>query len=207
MKLKFYTFFVCSRNASDWLKTRKFKVKRIEGDGHCLVYSLQESLERQERVSTTKSSLLNKCRVELTNHLQVYTSFYTGKNLLKEFDHHVKYNMYDLEVVDIMLQALSNVISAKIVVANCRKNGILEIPFPPRNMKDNRTVYIFRRGDHFDALVPDDSYSNPQTDEECWSEGEPGKVQAQHGNFKYRNIFVRKFGCLVALCLDIYIFV
>ena len=149
------------------------------------------------------SMLLRNSRIELTRNLEYYSSFYVGKDLVKEFDIHARNKIYDLEVVDIIVQVLANTISKTIVVADVRDNeGIIETSFSPREKSQDK-VFIIRTGDHFNALEPqlvtarevpqaEITGENDAEDDDCepWGEGEPGEVQLKNGNFPYKNIFV-----------------
>lgn len=95
-----------------YLERKSLKIERSPGDGHCLVHSVTTSLD-QVGVVISSSQILQRCREELEDHSDIYNAFYNGKDLLEEFDFHASSNEYNLQIVDIMLQAIANCVEKK----------------------------------------------------------------------------------------------
>ena len=108
---------------------------------------------------------MERCRWELLQHREIYEAFYTGEDLLEEFDHHVNSNNYNLQVVDIILQVIANCLKTTVCVVDVRGNAVVESDFPPRESPCPSQFYILRRGEHFDGLVPAASFISSDTSE------------------------------------------
>lgn len=155
------------------------------------MHSLSYSLDIQVKYTISSLDLLWKCQTELVQNVKDYSSFYSGKNLLSEFDEYAKNKTSNLEVVDIVLQVIANTINMNVIVADVRaEDRIIETVFRPSGSTKEQAVYILRHGEHYDGLIKATRKREHSDSQDEWREAEPGVVLVNPGNFPYRSFKV-----------------
>ena len=194
-----FRFQRTNQSAEQYLSERQFCRRRSRGDGHCLIYSIQTSLKGQLNRALCKEDIFQRCRFELIRNQDKYTSYFTGKDLVLQFDRYYQNREYNLQIVDIVLKVLANSLGINIIVADVKNNRVIETTFSsegPAMSSGNATVYVFRDGDHFDglevesddserSLITMSSESSDNLDDNMWGDVEPGVTQNERGTFKY----------------------
>lgn len=100
----------------------------------------------------------------------------TDKDLLCEFERYIQDKIYNLQVVDIILQVLANALGLTLVVADVIGNTkVIETRYSCLETDDQ--LFLLRNCDHFDGLVKrgdSDTKSKCESTNLAWSDDDEG---------------------------------
>lgn len=136
-------------------------VKHQAGDGHCLIYSVQESL-RHSTVTAVPgiAGLLEMMKFEILNNKDYYGEFCLDAAVNHDdIERYVNEKVYNRDTLDLAINALANCLGVELRVyelSDDRKEyQLFTIPIPPARRGDppRAVLDILKTGEHYDALV------------------------------------------------------
>lgn len=135
-------------------------VKHQPGDGHCLIYSVQESL-RHSTVTAVPSTagLLEMMKFEILNNKDYYDAFCLNAAVDHDLDRYVNEKVYDRDTLDLAINALANCLGVELRIYELsddkQQYRLFTVPIPPARREDppRAVLDILRSGEHYDALV------------------------------------------------------
>ena len=141
-----------------FLNSQLLEIKPSLGDGHCLLYSVCASFNNQLTYldSINKSSLITTITDEVHGNTDAYLVFYTKSRseFFDEFNNYIKYKRYKSDIGDVIPSVIANCLNVVINILNEDHNGNYELrDVHPLETTGNGSVYIHRKGDHYNGIV------------------------------------------------------
>ena len=135
-------------------------VKRQPGDGHCVIYSVQESL-RHSAVSAVPSTagLLEMMKFEILNNKDHYEEFCMNADVSRDLERYVREKVHNKDRLDLAVNALANCLGVELRIYELSEDKqryqLYTVPIPPARRKDPPRVVldILKTGEHYDALI------------------------------------------------------
>ncbi len=135
-------------------------VKHQPGDGHCLIYSVQESL-RHSAVTAVPSTagLLEMMKFEILNNEDYYAAFCLNADVDQDIERYVREKVYDRDSLDLAINALANCLGVELRIYELSEDKqqyqLYTVPIPPARREDppRAVLDILKTGEHYDALV------------------------------------------------------
>ena len=140
-------------------------VPHVAPDGHCLLHAWLECLKNDSKLHNISGTfdefhILSKLEVELKSNLPYYTSSLPDTvDIIQQFELHRDCKVLDTVTGDILLPALCNCFQADTFTVEQETFGnfAVRLHILPCNTehanKMQRTYYLLRTNDHYDALI------------------------------------------------------
>ena len=133
---------------------QKFSTLETSSDGHCLVYSIIESLNKQHDLTYEYRHVLNEIRHEIDSNMSYYTQL-PGINSVFELHRllcaYIDGKNYDTPLGDCLPMILSNALHFNVVIIHRSAQSTDPIIIFPI-ISSNRFVYIYKCGDHYEGI-------------------------------------------------------
>ena len=141
-----------------FLNSQLLEIKPSLGDGHCLLYSVCASFNNQLTYldSINKSSLITTITDKVHGNTDAYLVFYTKSRseFFVQFNNYIKYKRYNSDIGDVIPSVIANCLNVVINILNEDHNGNYELrDVHPLETAGNGSVYIHRKGDHYNGIV------------------------------------------------------
>ena len=138
----------------DYVKNQLGKqIKPVPGDGHCMVNAFSLGLKEKDG----QQSLLTNIAKEFLKNRDRYSDFVDIKE--EELEAYVKYKKYNSSLVDVIPYVVANITNTSISILQVQNGQVNTLLISPRNMepeKVERTIYVYKTGDHYDAILERD---------------------------------------------------
>ena len=136
------------------------------GDGHCLLHSICESLAGQysDLTQVGYNELKALIRSEVMNNTTVYLPAIDDndiKRLKLEMDNYLDYKLYNSSFGDMVPLILAQILSMDLLIIVEERHGFFLSCVEPRNRRGEvqKCVFIYKRGDHYNGIVPKNKMS------------------------------------------------
>lgn len=151
-------------NIDKILKELKLQIIKTSGDGHCLLYSVADSLKEQSgpnehSLESIKLKALNETHNNM-NRYQSFTRYCPGSDeLLIDVEKYFHNKVYNTNFGDIVPNILSNALKTHITILNESSSGnVSKIEIAPTNLTKNEkahhSIFVTRNNDHYSGLAP-----------------------------------------------------
>ena len=133
---------------------KKFSTIRTSGDGHCLVYSIIDSLKKQLNLSYDYCYVLDVIRSETIDNAFSYMQLLNIDNVIslhRLLCAYVDGKNFDTPLGDCLPMILSNALHINIVVIHKTTDSVNPIFVVPR-ISSSHFVYIYKFGDHYEGI-------------------------------------------------------
>ena len=133
---------------------QKFSIMKTSSDGHCLVYSIINSLKKQHNQNYDYHYVLDQIRNEAVGNISSYMQLLdidcvlTYHRLLCAY---VDGKNYDTVLGDCVPMILTNALNINIVIINRSVDSVDPIIVVPR-ISSSQFVYIYKHGDHYEGI-------------------------------------------------------
>ena len=146
---------------SQSLMTNGRQVLRVQGDGHCLLHAVKESLHAENIATVSVQTLCDKLMEEVCVHLSYYEKFSSeGSNVSEELQRYIADKDYNSDTIDLVLAALCNALEVDAVIYQTRHGSLQEIHMRPGRpaVTSAGSVHLVLMGTgigaHYDAAIP-----------------------------------------------------
>lgn len=133
-----------------------FHIKKVQGDGLCILRSFQECLRSHGEYYPIEK-LLESLRSEMLREHAFYKEFAASHiNILEELDNFLKEPLqyYNSDTCDTFLMALGNALKCKTVIFQASAESCWTVNMYNDQNDFQKTLYFARSiSDHFDAVV------------------------------------------------------
>lgn len=145
----------CVSDIESLLTTRNLMIVNSPADGHCLLHSICTAYNAFDPSNQMDiNAVVAAMRSEITNNLPKYAECYDTKSrLLSELDKYVNEMTYDLLLVDMAPQVLSNALHYQIDVVAEDDNGKCTIYHLKPNVASLGVIAVYLKSAHYSALV------------------------------------------------------
>ena len=135
-------------------------VKRQPGDGHCVIYSVQESLLHSAVTAVPSTAgLLEMMKFEILNNKDYYEEFCMNADVSRDLERYVREKVYNKDTLDLAVNALANCLGVELRIYELSEDEqhyqLYTVPIPPARREDPPRVVldILKTGEHYDALI------------------------------------------------------
>ena len=143
---------------------RGFEIKRIAGDGLCIVHVFQESLTYKNIVLTTQD-ICCSLNPEITKKLEFYKTFVNySVNVALELENFLRepLSYYNSETGDLFIFSLGNYYNFNVVIYHADTTKCWVTNFH-RGLSDKNLHFARSISEHIDPIVPQKKRSLPST--------------------------------------------
>ena len=124
--------------------------KKVHGDGHCLLYALQESLKAEHVTVISSENLCTKLILEVGSHLDYYKQFSDmGTDVMKDLKNYVTQKQYNADTIDLVLVALvCNSLNIEAMIYQQRNALVheMKLPLSRPSSSSNGMVHLILTG-------------------------------------------------------------
>ena len=150
----------------------KFDIIKSPGDGHCLLYSIIESMRCQLNCTKINLSKLIQCittELVLNKHFYIdFTDYMSGRNMEDAMNMYIHSRLYDTSYGDLVPIIIANVLCINIAIATQNTAHCLLITYRDCVMaKCNNTVFISKNQKHYDGMSVNANVSSNNLQCEC----------------------------------------
>ena len=162
----------------------------VDGDGHCILYSVQGSLIHESGRPCTTDDILRRARIELEHHFNYYQAFTTDDdNIMSGFQRWAETKSYNHATVDLVLHILCNALAVSINIMEQKSNGdgvkVINTLLKPgrKEVQPVHELHLLRRGLHYSYVRKQPTGISTSSEGEQhgseWEDGQPGESVIQ----------------------------